>query len=248
MGEDHMVNQIDLRAMFLGLQEQMLTKAKTNASTITHPSTAGDATELNWQEMLDVYLPKRYQVTKGFVVDCRGQVSEQQDLIIFDRHYSPFIFNQNGAAYVPAESVYGVFEVKPSLNKEHVEYAGNKAASVRALLRTSTSIPHAGGVYSGKQLHEILGGLLVTKSGWNPPLGEPFKSCLAALPLSQRLNLGASLSDGGFAVAYKNGGVERIETSDAETALMFFFLRLLTALQDIGTVPAIDFTEYGKSL
>jgi hypothetical protein len=31
---------------------------------------------------------------------------EQVDIVIYDRQYSPFLFNQNGAKCVAAESVY----------------------------------------------------------------------------------------------------------------------------------------------
>ena len=84
-------NYIDIRKIFLGLQDQMHGKLSLNRRIIYHPTTKGDASELEWVDMLSTYLPRRYQVDKAFVIDCKGNISEQIDIVIFDRHYSPFL-------------------------------------------------------------------------------------------------------------------------------------------------------------
>src|SRR3546814_8384516 len=78
-----------------------------------------------------------YEARKGFVVDSRGVFSQQIDVIIHDRQYSPFVFTFKGTDVVPAESVYAVFEAKQELTAAYIRYAGEKAASVRRLHRTS---------------------------------------------------------------------------------------------------------------
>ena len=87
--------EVDLLELFTGLQDQMITRLTTNRSIISHPGEKGTATELCWGDLLRDYLPKRYQISKGFVVDSKGQISDQIDLIIYDRQYSPFLFNQD---------------------------------------------------------------------------------------------------------------------------------------------------------
>jgi hypothetical protein len=94
----------------MNLQEQMVAQLSTNREVISHPGTKGDATELQWLTMLNAYFPKRYSANKAFVVDSDGHLSEQIDVVVYDRQYSPFLFNQDNAMYVPAESVYAVFE------------------------------------------------------------------------------------------------------------------------------------------
>ena len=141
-------NKVDLKKIFLGLQEEMVSRLSTNREVITHPGTKGDASELKWIEMLNNYLPQRYKVDKAFVLDSEGARSEQIDVVVYDRQYSPFLFHEGGAIYIPSESVYAVFEVKQSLNKDAIEYAGGKVESVRKLKRTSVKIPHAGGTFS----------------------------------------------------------------------------------------------------
>lgn len=175
------MNKIDIKSLFLSLQEQMTTKLSTNREMILHPGTKGDASELNWIKWFEDYLPKRYNVNKAFVIDCEGNISEQIDVVIYDRQYSPFIFNQDSVFYIPAESVYAIFEVKQELNKQYIEYAGEKAASVRRLKRTSAVIPHAGGQYSPKVPFTIIAGILTLSSSWNPPLGESLEESLQSL-------------------------------------------------------------------
>jgi len=159
-----------------------------------HPGTKGDASESVWLELLETYLPQRYQAASAHVVDSDGAFSEQIDVVVFDRQYSPFIFNFQGQKVIPAESVYGVFEAKQSINAEQVAYARKKVASVRRLHRTSLPIPYAGGTYPAKPLQHIIGGLLTLESDWNPGLGEPLTNALAAVGSDDRLDLGCVVS------------------------------------------------------
>ena len=119
--------RINIRDIFLGLQEQMRAKLTLNRKILTHPVSKGDANELEWIDMLSAYLPSRYRADRAFVIDCEGNMSDQIDIVIYDRHYSPFILKQNGATYIPAESVYAVVEVKPTLSPQNIRYASQKA-------------------------------------------------------------------------------------------------------------------------
>lgn len=94
------------------------------------------------------------------------------DVVVFDRQYSPFIFNFKAAKIVPAESVYAVFEAKQTMDAGLLTYAKSKIASVRRLKCTSLPIPHAGGEFPAKPSIHILGGMLSLESEWSPPLGD----------------------------------------------------------------------------
>lgn len=240
--------RIDLRRVFLGLQEQMIARLSTNREVIRQPGTKGDAAELEWLGMLSDYLPERYRADKAFVLDSDGRISDQIDVVIYDRQYSPFLFNQDNAKYVPAESVYAVFEAKQDLNARHIAYAGNKAGSVRRLKRTSVPIFHAGGKHEPKEPPRILAGILVLGSEWEPSFGESFTTALQKLSPEDRLDLGCVLKYGGFDVRHSEASEFQVEVSKSESALIFFFLRLLARLQEVGTVAALDFGEYGRVL
>jgi len=239
---------IDLHGLFLGLQEQMITKLVTNRKQIPHPGTKGDAAELCWLEMLGNYLPQRYRAEKAFVLDSEGKLSDQIDIVIFDRQYSPFLFNQDNALYVPAESVYAAIEVKQEINKHMIEYAGEKIASVRRLKRTSAPIPHAGGEYPPKDNFGILSGIVALECNWNPAFGEAFNQVINQLLPNNRIHLGCALQRGAVDVTYSENKEPIVEICNREESLIFFFLHLLARLQRLGTVPAMEIFEYAKSL
>jgi hypothetical protein len=123
-----------LSVLLAGLHDDIQRKLETVRKSFAHPGTKGDASENVWLELLNTYLPKR-QAATAHVVDSKGVFSDQIDVVVFDRQYSPFIFHFQGQTIIPAESVYAVFEAKQVINAARVAYAQKKAVSVRRLHR-----------------------------------------------------------------------------------------------------------------
>lgn len=234
-----------LSRLLAGLHDDIQKRLDISRKSFGHPVTKGDASESVWLALLGSYLPQRYQAATAHVVDSEGQFSEQIDILVFDRQYSPFIFKYEGQTIVPAESVYAVFEAKQSINAAQVEYAQEKVASVRRLHRTSLPIPHAGGVYPPKPLIPILGGLLTFESEWNPPLGRPLDEALNGGNAASRLDLGCIAAHGHF--KYEEGSKRYIFTAEGKPATAFLF-NLISRLQFSGTVPMIDIQAYARWL
>lgn len=239
---------MNLRDIFLGLQRKMTGTLEAHRMASDNKVAKGTASELQWRAMLANYLPERYCVTEGFVVDYRGSISDQLDIIICDRQYSPLLFDEDGTRYVPAESVYAVFEVKAHIDAGNLAYAGAKAASVRRLKRTSAPITHAGGRFKAKKPPRILAGVLALETRWSARHGRAFNAVFSKMKPDARLDLGCVLQGGGFSVEYPRRGPARVETSKPDAALIFFFVTLLARLQAMGTVPAVDFEKYGRVL
>lgn len=238
---------VSLRALFSDLQAEMLAAFKVKRGNSAHAGVTGNSTEERWAKWLERYLPSRYQVKhSAIVVDSRGAASEQQDVVIFDRQYTPFLFHEDGAVHIPAEGVYAVLEVKQDISSAHIGYASNKVASVRRLYRTSGKIPHAGGTYKPKKPPRILGGLLAGESSWkNGTLANHIKTEIGKLNVDQQLDLLCALSEGAARAEYtpSHGRV----TFSSES-LSYFFLTLLDLLQQMGTVSAVDFRAYTRSI
>jgi uncharacterized protein DUF6602 len=239
---------VDLHDLFLNLQAQLASRLQSHRAVLDHPGAKGFATEESWRQMLEEYLPGRYCVSKAFVIDADGGRSHEIDLVIHDRQYSPFLFKQDGAVFIPAESVYAVFEIKQTLDSRNIAYAIDKAASVRGRKRTSAAITHAGGTYSPRAPFRILAGLLCFKSGKDSRLGEPLGKSLGKGPEEGRLDLLCVLQNGAVEANYSAENRVTLDVSSRDSALIFFFLRLLERLQALGTAPAIDLREYGKAL
>lgn len=227
-----------LRDAFVGVQEELALKIRRAAQSIGHAGTQGSVNEDHWIEVFRAYLPDRYKVETGFVIDSAGGRSDQIDIIIFDRHFTPTLLDQQRHRYIPAEAVYAVFESKPHFDKNYLEYAGQKAASVRKLLRTSVPIAHAGGVFPAKPLFPLVAGLVAPRSSWADGLGATFQKNLPE-PTDEHLDCGCALDDGAFDTFE---GSLYIHPSDG--ALIRFLFRLLSKLQSLGSVPAIDWTAY----
>jgi hypothetical protein len=219
-------------------------RLETARQTFGHPGTKGDASQGVWLEMFSIYLPKRYEATSAHVVDSKGSFSDQMDIVIFDRQYSPFIFNFQQQKIVPAESVYAVFEAKQSINLDEVRYAQDKVASVRRLHRTSLPIPYAGGTYPAKSPNEIVGGILTFESDWTPPMGKPLSSALEANKGDGRLDLGCVAAHGIFSCD-TTGRYTIVPEGKPATSFLF---ELIARLQDVATVPMIDIGAYASWL
>ena len=252
---------IDLRELFNGLQTQMLASLNVDRVFIEHPGSKGDATEQRWIDFLRTYLPDRYKVDKAIVIDSAGNVSEQMDIVIYDAIYTPFIFNQDGFMYIPAESVYAVFEVKQDV-KGYIDYAAQKVESVRRLKRTSVEMVNSGRRTSARPLTKIIGGILTTTSSYSGT--ETVSKQLKELKGYQTLDLGCLCDTGSFHVDYKEtrpDGIDQTKNefieqvyesrevneiifSDKKVSLFTFFLQLVSYLKSIGTVPAIDINAY----
>lgn len=246
---------IELENLYAEMQKEMLQKLETGAGAVVHPGTKGENTESNWISWFQEYLPNRYKVDKGIVIDSTGKQSEQIDLIIYDAQYSYLVFRQNETLLVPAESVYAVFEVKQNLNKQRIEYAGAKAKSVRELLRTSAPIKHAGGEYPPKELHEILAGVLTTRCDWKVPIISRVVKHVRARTREQRLDFVCSISNNTFVIEnnifmnqYEETDNPEIFYCEEDESLVYLLLNLLRRLRDIGTVPAIDFSKYAEKI
>ena len=241
------VNTVDLAGLFKSRQKATEAAQELNREFSVHQGTKGEATETSWIHLLQEYLPNRYAIERAMVVDSNGEASEQIDIVIFDRQYTPFVINYEGLVYIPAESVYAVFEVKQDISKEHIEYTSKKLQSVRRLKRTSALITDHTGRTIKKKLFEIPSGILTLSSTWNPGLGDSFEEAIRNSWSEQhgRIHLGCVLSEGGFRVVNENSGLT-IEKSDPEASLMYFLMSLFKTLQPLGTVPAVDMNEYLK--
>lgn len=231
-----------LRASFLAIRD-----------VTGHPTTRGSEGEADWVGLIREFLPTRYAVGPIFAVDFHGNLSEQIDTAVYDTTYSPQWFGAaGGVRFVPVESVYAVFEVKPEFTSRYLADARQKVTSVRRLDRTSHAVIHKGGKYEAVDiaLSPIIGGFLTTRKG----LANPVEQLRATQPDHDAdgfLHIGICLDQ--FAFDYtpsltEQGVQASLETCFDGNQLIHFCIRLFRQLQAIGTVPAVDMTQYETTL
>jgi hypothetical protein len=100
---------------------QMLRVAGIRMSTdlkerlISHPGELGSDREEIIRNFLRSYLPKRFEVSTGFVFDSKGSLSKQLDIIIADSSVCPRFETVGGKRFYPCECVVAVGQVKSSV-------------------------------------------------------------------------------------------------------------------------------------
>lgn len=227
-------NALDVEQRILALQLELST------DSITHDGVMGEVNEQHFVAFFRRHLPLRYAVDSGIAIDSTGATSDQLDIIIFDRQYTPTLLDQQSHRYVPAESIYATLEVKPSITKAYLEYASEKARSVRALRRTTVPIPFAAGTHPAKSHFAIVAGIVASSAGWEQGLAsESFAENLGRLSGDASLDCGIALRDRAF-----DSFDGALHLSNPRNSLAFFLFRLLQRLQALGTVPAVDWNAY----
>lgn len=227
--------------------EQVCLEASLRSSNrIRHQGDKGEVNEQFFIDFLRRYLPNRYTVDKAMVIDSLGGTSDSIDVVVFDRQYTPTLLDSEKHRYVPAESVYAVFECKPTINKTYLTYAADKAASVRRLHRTSIPIPNASGSpYPPKPPHDIVAGILAIDVEWADGLGVSFAENHSTLKDEFALDCGFAAKGVSFDTFSENGS---LTFGPANNSLAYFAFRLLSRLQACATVPAVDWSAYASQL
>lgn len=234
-----------IRSLMLAKQDEMEAALSANRRIMPHHGEKGAAAELRWRQMLASYLPRRYSVRSGFVVDHGGTCSEQIDVIIHDCQYSPFLFQAGTSCFVPAESVYAIFDAKQVISKRTLDETGQKVASVRGLDRTSGTVWTNAGRFEGKKPENqpILGGILALDSEWKPPFGDSLQKALLNLSEEHHLDLGVAISAGAF-----EANPDETLLYAQDTALVGFFMALIRKLQPLATALAMDLDVWSAQL
>jgi hypothetical protein len=241
------------------IQKKLLAEL-AQSQPIKHPGTKGDSTEAVWISLFRDYLPTRFRIAKGIVVDCEGSTSQQIDCVIFDSQFTPQIIPDEDSLYIPVEAVHAAFEVKQKVNKEHLSYAAGKVKSVRQLIKTSSAYIGDGRKREKKDSFHILGGLLAQSCDFSEKLDSTtFYSTISQLKDDEHLDFVFSAEDG-YADLVRSDGLLNTNKEDqirndgspfiieGNTGINYGLIRLLEELSWQGTVQAVEWPRYLKNL
>lgn len=109
------------------------------SSVISHNLSKGESRERHViHTYLKRYLPPKYGITSGIVIDSYGNSSRQQDIIIYDRSNAMPLFadseNMELQTMVPIENVFAIIEVKTTLDAASISDSFDKFDSVCKLI------------------------------------------------------------------------------------------------------------------
>lgn len=114
------------------LRDEFEDLKKTNP----HYAERGAEAENILKDFLNARLPKRFAADTGLVIDFEDNISLQSDIIIYDASNSPIYRTGSRVLILPSDNVASVIEVKSKLDKDELEDAAKKIASVKKLKKS----------------------------------------------------------------------------------------------------------------
>ena len=113
--------KLNVKQIFEGIANTMLTDFDQIQSQIGHAGERGEDRETVVRDFLAKYLPKKYAIGSGQIIDRYGGISRQCDIVIYDALNCPLLLVKEGYQIFPVEAVLGVVEVKSILNSRSLE-------------------------------------------------------------------------------------------------------------------------------
>ncbi|MCK4267253.1 MAG: hypothetical protein KAX16_00365 [Actinomycetia bacterium] len=217
------------------------------------------------KEFLSPYLPKRYSIDTGILVDINDIQSKQLDLIIFDSFFAPILKDLESNKLLFPETVFAMIESKSTLNKKEINDIIKKSSSVWNISKT----------YQNKIV--IAPGMLVP-SLFYPPLciGFVFKSNISLADIQKDLNNIIDIKDKtvsiiavlkdknnetGLILCVDKENLANILTAPTKTSkyglvkcesegdtLLYLYLLLMAHLNNCGTIiPQPNYQKYAEA-
>lgn len=124
----------DLKFEFMRIAKQV--REDFVGSIVDHPGEVGIARENMLNQFLKRFIPEPFDIDRGFVIDSKGQRSEQIDSIIYDKTLSRGIGLKGDVIYYPCEAVVAVGEVRTLIpTRKKLREALGRIGSVHSLSR-----------------------------------------------------------------------------------------------------------------
>lgn len=136
---------MNVREIFQGIANKLLADFDQIQAQIKHAGERGEQRERALRAFLAKYLPKKYSLGTGHVIDRKGNISKQCDIVIYDAFNCPLLLAEEGYQLFPIEAVFGVIEVKSVFDATTIAESVQSIQSVKRLERHE---PIAGGVFA----------------------------------------------------------------------------------------------------
>jgi len=145
---------------YQGIAQQLHAEVTFINTLFQHQGVKGTGNEAVLRELLTKFIPKRYGVGTGIVIDRSGQQSKQCDIVIYDVLQYPSLLNLTSVHFFPVDIVYATIEVKTTLSSQEADKAIANIRSVKELHRLDFT-PE---LYEPQALYSPLGFVFAYKS------------------------------------------------------------------------------------
>ena len=160
-----------LNQYYKGIHGQINSKVQQINQLFNHNGLKGEGNEHVIRDLIRDFLPKKYGIGSGIIIDKNGNQSRQCDIIIYDNHNYPELLSMSSSKFYPIDIVYLFIEVKTTLNKNQSKISIQNIDSVlkldyiKELFRTTPTEP------IGKDISKTI---LFEERQSTPPIGIVF--------------------------------------------------------------------------
>ncbi len=127
------------RSLLESASKVMKAEFERAKNDVPHYGERGTEVEYILIKWLEQYIPKRFSVTSGFIIDDGDKVSPQTDIIIYDSLNSPVLRHSEKFKILPADNVAISIEVKSRLTKDAFLDSVKKTNIIKSLGKTPIS-------------------------------------------------------------------------------------------------------------
>lgn len=138
----HLEDEYRRRNFLSSISDDMSAKSSRIRHLTGHPTTVGTYRERLLMSALQRIVPKRYQVSTGFIENC----SRQLDIIVWDSQNFTALFQEEDFVVVPRAAVRAALEVKTKLTPKNIGDALNILWD--AFSRENTAAPVFKGIFA----------------------------------------------------------------------------------------------------
>lgn len=118
---------------YQGITQQLRSEVDSINTLFHHQGMKGEGNETALRDLITQFIPKRYGIGTGIVIDRFGNQSRQCDIVIYDTFQYPSLLSFTSVHLFPVDIVYATIEVKTTLDSGSAQEALNNIASVRNL-------------------------------------------------------------------------------------------------------------------
>jgi hypothetical protein len=122
-----------LAQYYRGITHQLRSEVDFINTLFQHQGVKGEGNETVLRDLLTRFIPRRYGVGTGVVIDRYGTQSRQIDIVIYDTLMYPSLLSLTSVHLFPVDIVYATIEVKTTLTSASARESIENLASVKRL-------------------------------------------------------------------------------------------------------------------
>jgi len=127
-----------------GIAKQIKPEFEFINNCIEHQGEKGTANEHILRNLIIKFLPKRFGIGSGIIIDQDGKQANQSDLIIYDTYFYPMILGLTSTHLFPVDIVYAAIEIKTTLDSKAANTSIENIQSIKMLNYIKEPFPYHG--------------------------------------------------------------------------------------------------------